>query len=86
MYSFVSRIFFLMCFQTYSYKRSMEVSLPVESNTISLGLYLAPSGVIMKREVLVFDTLEMIGNVGGYLGLLLGWSVMSLVELCFKDS
>ncbi len=64
----------------------MELSLSLNDTraTVFVALYLAPSGITMKREVLVFDALEMIGNIGGYLGLLLGWSAMSLVRLYFK--
>lgn len=50
------------------------------------NLYLSPLGIKDNREVLVFDTLEMIGNIGGYLGLLLGWSAMSIVKFNFDFS
>ncbi len=63
----------------------MEETVPMAHIGFSLGvsLYLSPLGIKDNTEVLVFDTLEMIGNVGGYLGLLLGWSIMSLVKLQF---
>ncbi len=63
----------------------LEMTLP-NNRTYStyVGIFLAPTGVTEKQEVLVFDALELIGNVGGYLGLLLGWSAMSLVDWYFK--
>ncbi len=66
----------------------MEVTLPWKHTNYSMniGFFLAPTGVTLKREVLVFDALELIGNVGGYLGLLLGWSAMSLVRWYFKQA
>lgn len=41
-----------------------------------LGFYL--TSVTEEREVLAFDGLDLVGNVGGYLGLLLGFSAMSV--------
>ncbi len=63
----------------------MEETVPMTyyGFTLGINLYLSPLGIKDNTEVLVFDTLEMIGNVGGYLGLLLGWSIMSLVKLQF---
>ncbi len=46
----------------------------------SLGLNLSPGGLFRQREVLVFDALDLIGNVGGFLGLLLGASVLTLLD------
>ncbi len=52
--------------------------------TMVINLFLSPLGIRDNKEVLVFDVLEMIGNIGGYLGLLLGWSVMSVVKFNFS--
>ncbi len=54
------------------------------ANNLIVSIYLSPLGIRDNREVLVFDMLEMIGNIGGYLGLLLGWSVMSIVKVNLK--
>ncbi len=42
--------------------------------------YLGASGVLYEEEVLVFDFLDLVGNVGGFLGLLLGASLLSLFD------
>ncbi len=66
----------------------MEETLPMKGYKFNMltNLYLSPLGIKDNREVLVFDTLEMIGNIGGYLGLLLGWSAMSIVKFNFDFS
>ena len=38
-------------------------------------------GMPYSEEVLVFDFLDMVGNVGGYLGLFLGISILSIFDL-----
>ncbi len=43
-------------------------------------LFLGASGVPYEEEVLVFDFLDLVGNVGGYLGLFLGASFLSLFD------
>ena len=40
-------------------------------------LYLSPA-VGREEETLAFGTSDLVGNVGGYLGLFLGWSVLSI--------
>ncbi len=65
--------------QRYSYKKPFELKVPRKANdpSFNLRIYMSPNGVFSKKEVLVFDALEMIGNIGGYLGMLLGWSILS---------
>ena len=46
----------------------------------SLVLYLAPGALPVETEVRVFDFLDLVGNVGGFLGLLLGASFLSLLD------
>ncbi len=75
-------MFYVLCnlyFQKYTYKKPFELKVPKQANDPDyiLRIYLSPNGVLFKKEVLVFDALEMIGNIGGYLGMLLGWSVLS---------
>ncbi len=50
------------------------------NSSVSLRVYLLPVGVTYQKEVLVFDGLDMVANVGGYLGLLLGWSCLTIFE------
>ncbi len=42
--------------------------------------YLAPGGLIVEKEILVYDFYDLIGNVGGFLGLFLGVSVLSIYD------
>ncbi len=55
-----------------------------QSGAIYLKIFLKPIGVSVKKENLVFDALDMVGNIGGYLGLLLGWSLLSLFSVFQK--
>ncbi len=34
--------------------------------------YIASSSMVYEKEVYIFDFLDLIGNIGGYLGLFLG--------------
>ncbi len=45
-----------------------------------IGLYLASGSVDHAKEVLVFDLMDLIGNVGGFLGLFLGASIMTVFD------
>ncbi len=45
-----------------------------------LTLYLASGRLQTQKEVLVFDLLDLIGNVGGFLGLFLGASIMTMFD------
>ncbi len=45
-----------------------------------LVLYLTPGEVPSHRDVLAFDWMDLIGIVGGFMGLFLGWSVLSLAR------
>ena len=35
-------------------------------------------GILETREFLTYDVTDLIGDVGGYLGLLLGWSLLGI--------
>ncbi len=45
-----------------------------------IGLYLASGSIDHSKEVLVFDVMDLIGNVGGFLGLFLGASIMTVFD------
>ncbi len=47
----------------------------------ALNIFIASGGMPYSEEVLVFDFLDMVGNVGGYLGLFLGISILSIFDL-----
>ncbi len=49
----------------------------------TLALMLATGGLVTETEVTLFDGLDLVGNVGGYLGLLLGASVLSIYDEVF---
>ena len=49
--------------------------------TIHVDMFFAKSEVIQEREVLIYDFYDMVGDVGGYLGLLLGVSLLSIYEV-----
>ncbi len=43
--------------------------------------YLATGGMTSRKEVLAYDFYDLLGNVGGFLGLFLGVSVLSLFDV-----
>ncbi len=45
-----------------------------------LRLYLSPAGVLHKHEVLIYDMGDLVGDIGGFLGLFLGASIVSLYD------
>ena len=47
----------------------------------SLVLFLSPESVIHQTEVLAFDFYDLIGNIGGFLGLFLGASILSMWDI-----
>ncbi len=71
----------LTSFQAFHPKTVMENSSRRRnrdlSHIVSLNLV---EGISVEREVLAMDALELVANVGGYLGLLLGYSFWSLCK------
>ncbi len=59
---------------TKSYFRN--IMLP--TNTLKLTLYFSTGRHFIRREYVRYDTDSFIADVGGYLGLLLGHSLLSL--------
>jgi hypothetical protein len=45
-----------------------------------MGFFLSPNGVTRRMEVLVYDANYLIGNIGGFLGLFLGASLLSIYD------
>ncbi len=46
-----------------------------------LNVYIVSGGTSFSEEVFVFDFLDMVGNIGGFLGLFLGVSILSIYDL-----
>ncbi len=46
----------------------------------SVAFFLSPGGVMSNNEVLAYDEYDLVGNVGGFLGLFLGFSILSLFD------
>jgi len=44
------------------------------------ALYLSPNGVIISKETMAYDFQDFIGDVGGFLGLFLGASLLSVYD------
>ncbi len=65
-----------------------QVNLPWTDRSDSLGFKkridfhanLKSGGIPHKEEVVVFTIIDLIGNVGGFLGLLLGASLLSIYD------
>ena len=62
-----------------------DISILSEENTVwekkwMSEVFIKPNGAFEEEniEYLVYDVADMIGNLGGYLGLFLGWSLLSL--------
>ncbi len=70
--------------KVYSYNVAADETYASDHGAISLWITLKSNGVTLKNEALVFDALDMIGNIGGYLGLFLGWSLLSLFGMVQK--
>ncbi len=68
-----------MPFQVYGLKTvfsqmGTENLVPYTDVTYDLNpiFYIASSSMVYEKEVYIFDFLDLIGNIGGYLGLFLG--------------
>ena len=44
------------------------------------AFYLAPGALMSNSEVLAYDFYDLVGNVGGFLGLFLGVSILALFD------
>ncbi len=51
----------------------------VELDNVELSLYFAQNEVKSTEEFYVYDFFSFLAEVGGTMGLLLGWSLLSLV-------
>ncbi len=52
-----------------------------DSVDTEIDIFLSPGGVTEDTEVLNYDGYDLVGNVGGFLGLFLGASFLSLYDL-----
>ena len=68
--------------QEFTTKAINEIDIiPVNMNApLTLSFYHLPHGVLIEREQLAFDMLDLVGNVGRNMGLLLRWSPLSIVR------
>jgi hypothetical protein len=57
-----------------------DVRSAPDDKTYVVHLYLSEGSLQYQEEVLVFDFNDLVGNVGGYLGLLLGTSLLSMLD------
>ncbi len=48
---------------------------------LEVGVFLSPNGVPAHTQVLAYDGHALVGNVGGFLGLFLGASILSIYDL-----
>ncbi len=44
------------------------------------AFYLAPGAIMSNTEVLAYDFYDLVGNIGGFLGLFLGVSILALFD------
>ncbi len=51
-----------------------------DEGMLSISLFLDPDGITVDSEVLAFDFYDLMGNVGGFLGLFLGASILSMYD------
>ncbi len=49
-------------------------------NDLLVWFFLAPGGIVTEKEILVYDGYDLIGNIGGFLGLFLGASILSMYD------
>ena len=47
-----------------------------------LHLYLAPEAITTETEILAYDVYNFLGDVGGVMGLMLGYSFLSVYDWC----
>ena len=75
-----NKLFFV---QKYRVTKLMEESYDYRISpqyTQLMVLNLRPGGTPVETEVLVFDLFDLVGNVGGFLGLFLGASLLTLLD------
>ncbi len=48
-------------------------------NTV-VWINLVPGAIMVETEVMAYDIYDLVGNVGGFLGLFLGASILSLFD------
>lgn len=53
---------------------------PPDRQVHLINIMLKPGGMPYREEVFVFNRLDLVGNIGGFMGLLLGASLLSLYD------
>ncbi len=57
-----------------------EPNFEPEFELLDLRFYLKHGGIPFREEVFIFDFLDLVGNVGGFMGLFLGASLLSIMD------
>lgn len=82
--NYVLLIFFYFGLQAFYPKIVLQNSYPRRRTLSHVVIINLVDGVSGEREVLAMDALELIANVGGYLGLLLGFSFWSACKVFIR--
>ena len=57
----------------------------IGTRTLHRFIFLTESTqMVVEEEILIYDLGDLVADTGGYLGLLLGLSLLSLVEMAIK--
>lgn len=64
----------------YNINRSIRTAANSSEDRLKLYIYFPESERSVKEETLLFDENALIGNIGGYLGLLLGASALTIYD------
>ena len=57
-----------------------DVSIEVDGYTVRVMVWLTPIPDQVETEIVVYDFYDLIGDIGGFLGLLLGASLLSMYD------
>ena len=66
---------------TYIKYSQRTVQLMPTKNSSSLFLRMAESKISFKKELLVYDEISLVSEIGGALGLFVGFSFLSIADL-----
>ncbi len=50
------------------------------AGVLEIRIFLDPDVIVIDHEVLAFDFYDLMGNIGGFLGLFLGVSILSIYD------
>ena len=63
------------------YKKSFEHEYQSESEVVVVSLFYHQHEVPVKEHVYAYDHFNLIADIGGYLGLLLGYSILAFYDM-----